>query len=421
MFSFLSSDRKKARRHAENWLHLARKVYHYRRDLLTGKEVAELTAASNKLHESLKSNEDPSKLRMDSERMEEVIRRYGGPYYNRSGWRENTEVLLVAAILAIGIRTYFVQPFKIPTNSMWPSYYGMTHEIFETSGEAPGAASRVLRKIFLGATRHTEAAPVDGDIRIPVVLRGEQYQLVPPVPVTARRFLVLPRQVLQYTLYVGDQPVHVRVPNDFQFDQVMRETFFPDAPSLGAGLGERFRAQDLRPVRDNLYSVGTGRDVRAGEPVVNFDLLTGDQLFVDRFSYHFVRPRIGDAFVFRTGNIETMRDQDDKYYIKRLVGQPGDTLEIDPPVLLRNGEPISGRPVFERLNTRAEPYSGYVNEGRLAAGRRVTLPDGAYFALGDNSPNSADSRSFGPVPEREIVGRALFIYYPFTRRWGPSQ
>ena len=51
----------------------------------------------------------------------------------------------------------------------------------------------------------------------------------------------------------------------------------------------------------------------------------------------------------------------------------------------------------------------------------VDVPAKSYFAMGDNSPNSKDSRAWGFVPDKEVVGRPLFIYYPLTRRWGVAQ
>jgi signal peptidase I len=50
----------------------------------------------------------------------------------------------------------------------------------------------------------------------------------------------------------------------------------------------------------------------------------------------------------------------------------------------------------------------------------LTVPDSSFVALGDNSQNSADSRYWGFVPEQSVIGRAFFVYYPFTKRWGPS-
>jgi signal peptidase I len=155
-------------------------------------------------------------------------------------------------------------------------------------------------------------------------------------------------------------------------------------------------------------------------------------LFVDRFSYHFVRPKVGSGFVFRTDLIAGLQDgtvEADTYFIKRLVGVPGDTLEIREPVLYRNGQPITGATSFEKEFKQIDGYPGYRNRvpGNFdqtyltKPGDTVTVPPGNYFACGDNSSNSKDSRYWGFVPAAAVVGRPLFVYYPFTRRWGPPK
>ena len=166
----------------------------------------------------------------------------------------------------------------------------------------------------------------------------------------------------------------------------------------------------------------TGKRVRAGERVLSFDELTGDQLFVDRFSYHFVRPSVGSGFVFRTGNIpDIARSAGDQYYIKRLAGTPGDKLEIKEPVLHRNGQPITGSSAFAANAQRADRYSGYSAIEGLSPGRAMEVPKNAYLALGDNSYNSQDGRYWGFVPAKDVVGRPIFVYFPFTRHWGPAR
>ena len=64
-----------------------------------------------------------------------VLRRTGGAIYPKTALIENVEFFLVAAIVILGIRTYFVQPFKIPTNSMWPTYNGMTPQVYKTADD----------------------------------------------------------------------------------------------------------------------------------------------------------------------------------------------------------------------------------------------------------------------------------------------
>ena len=114
-----------------------------------------------------------------------------------------------------------------------------------------------------------------------------------------------------------------------------------------------------------------------------------------------------------------------KYYIKRLVGKGGDTLEIDGSRLIRNGESITGTDAFELNAGRVGNYPGYVHSGYGRFLRRpgdtVDIPEDYYFAMGDNSPNSSDSRTWGFVPKEAVIGRAVLIYYPFTKRWGISK
>ena len=167
------------------------------------------------------------------------------------------------------------------------------------------------------------------------------------------------------------------------------------------------------------------KEAVAGQPIVRFDLMTGDQLFVDRVSYHFFRPQVGQGFVFKTGNIAAIGQ--DQYYIKRLVGVPGDVLEVKSPVLYRNNKPITGARSFDLNAKRVAPYTGYTagetlyGARYLYTGQTLTIPEGSFFAMGDNSSNSSDGRVWGYVPAPDVVGRPLFIYYPFTRRWGPAR
>ena len=110
------------------------------------------------------------------------------------------------------------------------------------------------------------------------------------------------------------------------------------------------------------------------------------------------------------------------YYIKRLAGLPGDTLRINPPLLYINGRPASGFG-FQRVMKAQPPYRGYaLGTGQALYLKRpeqsFTLPSRAYFAMGDNSYYSFDSRYWGPVPEENLVGRGLLVYWPFNRHWG---
>ena len=178
-----------------------------------------------------------------------------------------------------------------------------------------------------------------------------------------------------------------------------------------------FKVDDRTDGYNRVVMIPLGRTVQAGQPILRFDLMTGDQLFVDRFSYHFFRPKVGDGFVFRTGNIP--RINQDEYYIKRLVGVPGDTLEVRQPVLYRNGRPITGAQAFGFNANRVAPYTGYTfgldPAGRRqssSSGKTLLVPPRSFFAMGDNSSNSSDGRVWGFVPAADVIGRPLFVLFP---------
>lgn len=420
------------RENAANWLELAEKVYHFRRDVLQPTQLAKLTHQINALKEGIKQRLDAAKLKLQIEQAEGVLRETGGAIYPKNSVMENVEFFVVAAIVILGIRTYFAQPFKIPTNSMWPTYYGMTGENLPSSADTPGPVAKIFRLAAFGAQRIDVAAPRSGEVSADFFSTGHMAYTVQP----DRTWLVFPTQVKEYTFYVDGAPATLRVPLDFgDFDRMVVDTYFGNDRAFAA----HWARQDRPNGRDEtVIKVDSGagtlarvrrlplsRTVKAGESLLRFDLLTGDQLFVDRMSYHFTKPKPGQGFVFRTGNIEGIGQ--DQYYIKRLIGTPGDVIEIKEPAIYRNAQLITGADAFDLNAKRQGQYRGYFNGGLtmdakyLAPGEKLTVPADGFFAMGDNSGNSRDGRYWGFVPLKDTIGRPLFIYYPFTKRWGPAR
>jgi signal peptidase I len=416
VFGLFASVEKKMRGNASNWLELANKIYHFRRDELKETERSQLLQRIEGLRALLREKADASKLKLGIESLEEVLRRTGGTFYPKSTIQEYVEFFLVAAIIVLGVRTYFLQPFKIPTNSMWPSYYGMTAEVYPDEAKEPNAVVKVFRFLAFGAQHKAPIAPEDGKIGLPVSNDGYRlwYREKP-----GRKWLIIPTTVREYPLFVNDKLVPVEVPADFDLDSAVQEYFGLTQMQLIA------KARVSSRGNSEFRLVVIDRQAERGKPVISFDVMTGDQLFVDRMSYHFIPPKVGEGFVFRTGNLTRLhqlvqRGPKDQYYIKRLAGLPGDKLEIKEPVLYRNGAPITGAAAFDKNGRKEGKYPGYRNYGLLDAGTIATVPAGQFMALGDNSERSLDSRWWGYVPDKDVVGRPLFIYYPFTKRWGPA-
>lgn len=438
MFDFLLSEEKKMRRHAANWLEVAERVYHYRRDILPAAQVQQLVAASGDLKLRLKEKSDASKLKMAIEKLEDVLHHTGGSIYPSSSLVENVEFFLVAALVILGLRAYFVQPFKIPTNSMWPTYYGMTHELFKP-GEQPGALAAAARFVAFGAIRHTAIAPASGEVMVPLTPSGALALEEKP----GRIFGLIPTTRKSLTLSVDGSKVSVEMPLEFGHDTLLDDAFGNgNRGDFHALVRRRIAANPRLEFDGRFYWLPIGKTVKAGETILSFDILTGDLLFVERVSYNFIKPSVGQGFVFKTDNIQSpyMTDrsgnQTRAYYIKRLVGGPGDKLEVrvpnfirdggnspmDPPgQLYRNGAPITGADAFKANAEKRGTYPGYTAHGLLDVGQVVEVPANSYMALGDNSPNSADSRYWGFVPEKDVVGKPLFIYYPLSRRWGVAR
>lgn len=124
-----------------------------------------------------------------------------------------------------------------------------------------------------------------------------------------------------------------------------------------------------------------------------------EYLIVDEISYRLDDPKRGEVIVFRFPHNPSV------FYIKRVIGLPGETINIEKGVVtIKNEENPDGTEI-------EEPYvSAVVDDGRDMS---VELKENEYFVMGDNRPASSDSRSWGPLEEDFIVGRALVRVLPF--------
>ncbi len=362
------------RKEAKIVLRAARKLLRYRRDILPAKQITALHEGINRLDVALgkKSREDITRA---TEKLHGLFDQ-AAPRLPLAGLRENTEVILVALVIALGVRAYFLQPFKIPTGSMQPTLYGVT---------------------------------------------GTQTVDPPPSwPVRAAEFVLRGRTYIDVTAESNDTIIGLREVTRFHFftsTEIITRTRTYTVPA------------PLDVVRRD-FQIHPGRPVTAGQPLVRGHADSGDQLFVDKVSYNFVRPTLSDVFVFRTTGIRRIEagiapGMGSQYFIKRLGGLGGQTLRIDPPDLYINGQ-IPQEPAFLKVMSRENGYGGYANSSAGGGSFPIlgsptsdfTVPPGTYFALGDNSYNSSDSRYFGPVPERNVVGRGFVVYWPFLGQWG---
>jgi signal peptidase I len=123
-----------------------------------------------------------------------------------------------------------------------------------------------------------------------------------------------------------------------------------------------------------------------------------ERIFINKFNYHFGIGNIerGDMVVFWYPHDVT------KSYIKRVIGLPGDTVEIDSGQVIVNGAPLAESYVPQEYRDHAS-YSSR------------TVPAGNYFVLGDHRSSSNDSRNWGYVERKYIYGKAVFVYWPLDK------
>lgn len=127
-------------------------------------------------------------------------------------------------------------------------------------------------------------------------------------------------------------------------------------------------------------------------------IMAGDDLFGFRLSYAFSEPERGDIIIFK------YPDDRKQKFVKRIIGLPGETIVIDQAKIYVNGEPLEEDYLKEEWFSATGPFE-------------FEVPEDSYLVLGDNRNNSLDARFWVNtyVPREDIIGKALFVYFPFDR------
>ena len=421
-------------RHATSMRKHVRNMLNAQRDILAPQAIENVSMGLVELNSATHSNISKADLLKQMEKLEEVANKWLKPYPH-AAYRENIEVFLVALAVAMGIRTFFVQPFKIPTGSMQPTLFGINSvpDFSKVASEADLAEQIKLRdsltpskgfdsvKEWFGGTSYlTYKAEVDGPFN----------GMSRPV-----RFLLFN---LKQTIWVAGQPHNLWFPPDsggspsYRWGNILGyiQAMFSPLPIDEMAAPDFERRMGLR----------RGQVFAKGDEILKLKVVAGDHLFVDRLTYNFRPPQRGEIAVFQTGGIQHSQMPQDQFYIKRLVGLGGDKIQIgDDRHLIINGQRLDQTTrhfegVYSFDPARAphdSEFSGHVNN-RVGAqyGRpglaplfpneqevRV-LPSDQLMVMGDNTMNSFDSRGWGSFPATNVIGKQFFVYWPLTKRFG---
>jgi len=385
----------------------ARKHYRHllaaRRDGLSPEAIAAVQLALNELDAAM-AQRHTGRMRIKIEELQFAASQWISPYPNHV-WRANIEVLLVALVVALGIRTFFLQPFKIPTGSMQPTLYGVTYENLtgQPDFELPQGLERV-RNWFAGVTYLQVVAQADGVVE----------KIGPVTP-----FLMFN---LRQSFWLGGVEHVVWFP--------------PDVGDSGQGI-THLLARQLWVTRQYYHK---------GDDVIRLRRGAGDYLLADRLTYNFRKPARGEIIVFKTQGIGADARKHygipaDEFYIKRLVGLPGEQVRIgNDRHLIINGHRLdAATPHFASLYSfdptqplRTQQYLGHLNgwvarQYNLGLNFAPLFPDedtvfaiapGQCLPMGDNTVDSLDSRYWGALSDDAIVGKCFFVFWPLTKRFG---
>jgi signal peptidase I len=392
-----------AARHAIAMRKHVQKLLNHQRDILSPQAIEAIRGSMRELDDAVRSGADKAALEKQMEKLETTANKWLKPYPN-AAWRENIEVLLVALAVAMGIRTFFLQPFKIPTGSMQPTLFGVTSIPDYSQFEAINNSANVQTNFTIPTTLWGRVRDWFGGVSyLDVRAKGEgRVKVFPP-------FRLLIFNIYQ-TIQIGDARQWIWFPPDYGESTLERR----------AGLDE-----------ERIY--------HPGEQVFRMKVVSGDHLFVDRATYNFRAPERGEIIVFETKGIPRLRQ--DQFYIKRMVAMSNEKVLIgDDRHLVIDGKRLdASTPHFEKVYSfdpkqppRDSHYSGHVNEKvareyglpfepapNFPDGQHGTnVPPASYMVMGDNTVNSFDSRAWGAFPAKSVIGRSFFVYWPITDRFG---
>jgi len=409
------------------------------RDQLSVQAVSSVELALNELKQAIKDGVNIGSIRLKAEELQFKADESLRPYPVAS-FREYVELLLVAIVVAMGIRTFFIENFKIPTGSMQPTLYGVTSVPDFSQSKIRYWEANHNSALFEEDVR--EQAHLRNTLRIPTGLdraldwfKGNSYLHV----------------VAEHDGEVTFGPVKkclIPYEQSIWLNGVEQKIWFP--PDMG-----EVPVEVRAGLAHNPHHV-----FHRGDDIIKMKVSAGDHLFADRISYNFRKPARGEIIVFATFGIQDFvnganRMPQDEFYVKRLVALPRERVQIGDDRHLRiNGQRLDAEtPHFSNVYgfdpskpAQESQYSGHLNNTVAKASGQYpdiapNFPDGeavytnllvtntdpddvktsdepSYMVMGDNTCDSSDSRTWGALPAKNVIGRSFFVYWPLTHRFG---
>ena len=352
-FSFFANKLHKKRKELKNITSSFKHQLKANSDLYTDAEVSKLREIYAQCKEA-KANKLPeielSKVIEEAEKQYNTIT--GNLKVKSSIYRELTDTLVISFAIAFGVRSLFFQPFKIPTGSMQPTLYGI-HLQKGGNKTTPNKLMQIFNYVNYSWIYPTGSAVEDGKL---VSAPNRIYPLFTNMQNSGSMIPLFPRTDLSLEIQTknGVKKQNLNIPAAYP-GRVEDEAYLFNKTEIGRYL--MFLAKQ------------DGKTYKKGESIIDARLVTGDHLFVNRFTFQFREPKRGDITVFITDGFDNMAG---RYYIKRLVGMPGDTLTVkaDHKLWVKEKGKTEFRIVdgtdskaFENMYSMVGGYKGYSQDG----------------------------------------------------------
>ena len=455
------------------------KLLEAQRDLLKPQAIEEIEFCLKKLNQESRGEINHETFK---EAREELLKTAEQKLlaYPDAQYRDWIEMFLVVATLVLTFRAFFFQPFKIPTGSMQPTLYGITAiDLNKIESEQLKATARdgllnidgdFFSKNDTGRTISfkngnsaiiTKVNSSDEILIKPSLNTSDQSFRLEPAnkPNIKQKIINFFRGISHYSLkasgnwsLINIQPPKTIIPFiskqtiefvDESGNSINKTIWFPPI----RGTDPMLKMPGTYDPRSNRPFISK-YEFEKGENVFNFQLKTGDHLFVNRMTYNFRKPKRGDISVF-TISQDSIPSKSlnapakETFYIKRLVGLGGESIHLgtDHQLVVNNSRVDSTHRGFEFLYSfskdldtngtniwripRNAPtdsvYSGHLPMPGFHYGQTINVTPNHYLIFGDNSINSLDSRAWGELPQENVIGHSSFVYWPpLSPRFGWS-
>ena len=448
------------------------------RDLIKSAKIDELEQALSELDEQCRGPIDKEALLDARKNALDSADRVLIPYRD-AGWRDWVEMFLVVAALVLAFRTFFFQPFKIPTGSMQPTLYGITIEnlMDRVSGNIKGRVDEGIltaTDAFFHSTDVGRTILFDDESSATITrfLSGDRVEVDLKTNIEQQQFTVtfeLPNKKRYAVEKLRGYSYHsmqaegnwklenieelrkiipfiskqILVFRDIDSNEIIRRTvWYPplnsyQKPILAMG----YKDDHEQPFIHSQFA--------RNEFIFKLRVKTGDHLFVNRLTYNFRHPRRGDISVFTIKSADATHGHsglpnNDTFYIKRLVGLGGENVTIGPDRHLRiNDRRLSSidrgfefvyshpkdsnrmplNPAIKSVYSGHELVNDFHYRGPDLSNSKspYKVPKNHLIFFGDNTANSMDSRSWGALPKKNVIGHSSFVYWPpLSPRFGWS-